>query len=164
MGKPIIFPGAIKRLKQFLTGKYIEETNIASQNIPAGKWVIWKNQMCQAKTAITTGDTLSSTNLDTVGDEGAVNALNSKVGTCIAGELTYGTLNRQVVDWNTLGVSIPDGYKVVSLSSWTNYNGVSSCLNVGSSGTVYYHIKNWASYSDYTNVKIGYSIFIAPVS
>ena len=66
-------PGFAKRVKSWLTGKYVENGSTASQNIPAGKWVTWKGQVCKAKTAITTGDTLSATNLDT-DEEGALNS------------------------------------------------------------------------------------------
>lgn len=65
-------PGFAKRVKSWLTGKYVENGSTASQNIPAGKWVTWKGQVCISKTAITAGDTLSSTNLGTE-EEGMLN-------------------------------------------------------------------------------------------
>lgn len=68
----IFAPNILAKVKTWLTGKYVEETDTASQNIPAGKWVTWKGQICRTKTAITTGDTLSSTNLDT-DEEGSLN-------------------------------------------------------------------------------------------
>lgn len=65
-------PGFAKRVKSWLTGKYVENGSTASQNIPAGKWVTWKGQVCRSKAAITAGDTLSSLNLGTE-QEGMLN-------------------------------------------------------------------------------------------
>lgn len=87
----IFAPNFLSKVKTWLTGKYVEDEDTASQNIPVGKWVIWKGQMCQTKTAITTGDTLSSANLDVQDDDGAVNALNSNLKTYTESEQVIGT-------------------------------------------------------------------------
>ena len=86
----VIYPGIIKRIKRMLTGNYVEDGNTASQNIAAGKYVTWKNQLCKATTAITTGDTLSSSNLEAVTD-GGINALNSNIGTFDTSKVFDGT-------------------------------------------------------------------------
>ena len=52
---------------------YKELTNTASQNIPAGAYVIWKNDPYIANQAISLGDTLSATNLDAISSGGITN-------------------------------------------------------------------------------------------
>ena len=68
---------------------YLESTDTAVNNIPAGNYVFWKNYPYISTSAISIGDTLSSTNLTPVATGGFINALkteintlNSKLGTC----------------------------------------------------------------------------------
>lgn len=79
MGKILIPPGIIKRLKRIFTGKYIEDSDTASQNINKGKFVIWKNKLHQAQSNISSGDTLSNTNLGTEIQDGGLNSINDKL-------------------------------------------------------------------------------------
>ena len=56
----------------------IENTSVATHTIAAGKYVIWKNDLYKASSAISIGDTLSLSNLTAVSD-GIANELNSKL-------------------------------------------------------------------------------------
>lgn len=71
---------------------YTERGNTATQNIPLGKYVLWKNNPCISIASISNGDTLSSSNLlaldhgivdnllQTVNSQAnAINTLNGKI-------------------------------------------------------------------------------------
>ena len=60
---------------------YVEDTSTASQNIPAGAYVIWEGNGYTANQAISSGDTLSLTNLDPVSTGGMINALSDQIVT-----------------------------------------------------------------------------------
>lgn len=53
----------------------------ATQNISAGQYVIWNDALYKASTNISSGDTLSGTNLNAVSD-GIANELNSNIPQC----------------------------------------------------------------------------------
>lgn len=53
----------------------------AIHNIPAGRYVFWKNYAYKSTQAISIGDTLSSTNLQAVGDGGFINDLQTQLNT-----------------------------------------------------------------------------------
>lgn len=55
----------------------------AIHNIPAGRYVFWKNYAYKSTQAISIGDILSSTNLQAVGDGGFINALQAELQTQI---------------------------------------------------------------------------------
>lgn len=74
--KVSIIPWIVKKLKLGLA--LVEDGDTASQNIASGKYVSWKGNMCQASSAISSGDALSSSNLTAV-EGGALNALNEKI-------------------------------------------------------------------------------------
>lgn len=59
---------------------YVEDTNTATNNIPAGSAVLWKNEAYIAATNIAIGDTLSSTNLTAV-STGFINTLINQIKT-----------------------------------------------------------------------------------
>lgn len=54
---------------------YVENTDTASQNIPNGSYVIWKNSPYRATTAISIGSTLSGSNLSAISSGGISNDL-----------------------------------------------------------------------------------------
>lgn len=60
---------------------YLESTDTAVNNIPAGKYVFWKNGAYISTSAISAGDTLSSTNLTAVATGGFINALQAEIET-----------------------------------------------------------------------------------
>lgn len=58
---------------------YVENTNTATQNIPAGSYVIWQNSAYISTQAISIGDTLSGSNLSALSAGGITNALDTKI-------------------------------------------------------------------------------------
>lgn len=58
---------------------YLESTDTAVNNIPSGKYVFWKNGAYISTSAISVGDTLSSTNLSAVATGGFINALQDQI-------------------------------------------------------------------------------------
>lgn len=60
---------------------YKENTATATQNIPAGAYVIWQNAPYISSQAISIGDTLSGTNLTTISAGGIANDLRDDVDT-----------------------------------------------------------------------------------
>ena len=62
---------------------YTEETNVATQNIPSGAYVIWKGDDYVSTQAISIGDTLSGTNLSALTGGGITNDLRKDVNTVI---------------------------------------------------------------------------------
>lgn len=72
----------------------IENTSVATHTIAAGKYVIWKNDLYKASSAISIGDTLSLSNLTAVSD-GIANELNSKMQNPV---LIYSTTTAQTDD------------------------------------------------------------------
>lgn len=84
---------------------YLESTDTAVNNIPSGSYVFWKNGAYISTSAISVGDTLSSTNLSAVATGGFINAmqakidaLNSKVTNKVPVSVTAG--NNIVIDQN----------------------------------------------------------------
>ena len=60
---------------------YVENTNTATQNIPSGAYVIWKNDDYISIQAISIGDTLSGTNLSALSAGGITNTLKNDFNT-----------------------------------------------------------------------------------
>lgn len=60
---------------------YLESTDTAVNNIPSGRYVFWKNGAYISTSAISIGDTLSSTNLTAVATGGFINALQTQINT-----------------------------------------------------------------------------------
>lgn len=63
---------------------YVENTATATQNIPAGAYVIWQNNDYISSQAISLGDTLSAVNLTALSDGGITNNLRSDVDGILA--------------------------------------------------------------------------------
>lgn len=76
MAKVSIVDMIVKKLKRVVA--IVEDGDTASQAIAKGKFVIWKGNACQASSAISQGDTLSSSNLTAL-SHGIGNELNSKI-------------------------------------------------------------------------------------
>ena len=70
---------------------YVENTATATQNIPAGAYVIWQNNDYISSQAISLGDTLSAVNLTPLSDGGITNDLRSAVDGILT-RLTRSTL------------------------------------------------------------------------
>ena len=75
---------------------YVENTNTATQNIPAGAYVIWKNAPYISSQAISIGDILSGTNLTAISTGGISNDLRDDVDT-LNSKLTA-LVERQSID------------------------------------------------------------------
>ena len=58
---------------------YVENTVIATQNIPVGSYVIWQNNDYISNQAISIGDTLSNTNLDALNTGGICNTIKTSI-------------------------------------------------------------------------------------
>lgn len=74
-------PGGMNFLKRLIAKLksgmgIVEDTDVATHTIAAGKYVTWKGTLCKAKAAIPSGTALSSSNLEVV-SEGGFNELNS---------------------------------------------------------------------------------------
>lgn len=78
MRKKIPLIGGIINLIESLKGDIgiIENTDVATHSISAGSYVIWKNELYKASSAIAVDDALSSSNLTAVSG-GAANELNN---------------------------------------------------------------------------------------
>lgn len=62
---------------------YLESGDTAINNIPAGRYVFWKNGAYISTSAISVGDTLSTTNLTAVATGGFINALQAEINALI---------------------------------------------------------------------------------
>ena len=56
----------------------VEDGDTATHSIAAGKYVVWKGNLCKASTAIAIGTTLSTSNLTAVSD-GGLNEINGNI-------------------------------------------------------------------------------------
>lgn len=107
----------IKKMRRAIA--IVEDTDTASRNIASGKYVLWKGVLTKASAAISSGTTLSSSNLTSL-DDGAINDLderiNEKINTsAIANNLTTTaagyvldarqgkTINDKVSAWRVAG-------------------------------------------------------------
>ena len=87
--KVSIIPLIVRKLRKALA--IVQDTNTATRNIDAGKFVMWKGELCKALSAITTVDTLSSTNLEACSD-GGLNVLNSNDSLFVTGSEAASTV------------------------------------------------------------------------
>ena len=116
----------------------IENTSVATHTIAAGKYVIWKNDLYKASSAISIGDTLSLSNLTAISD-GIANELNSNIvpstGTSIEVKTVFGT---NTLNGNVLSAVIPLPHAnektitIGAVSEWggSNYQGTAVAKNI----------------------------------
>lgn len=79
----VVIAGILSSIEDVKTSlAYNENGNTASQNIPAGAYVIWKDDAYKANQAISSGDTLSSSNLDAISN-GMLNTIKDQMATII---------------------------------------------------------------------------------
>lgn len=116
---------------------YVENTNVATQNIPNHSYVIWKDQPYISTSNISIGNTLSGSNLSSV-TKGITNDLHDVLGNHILRSFTL------------TSVAIPDGvptnpsYLVLDLSAYVPaghsiYNAICSVQ----SGSHWYSLPNF---------------------
>ena len=84
--------GAARSMKEYADDissglGYVELTNTATHNIPAGAYVVWKGVLYKATSQISIGDTLSGSNLSAVSN-GGLNELYSKLLVSTTKEIT----------------------------------------------------------------------------
>lgn len=75
---------------------YVETTNTASQAIPSGAYVYWKDAMYTASTAISQYDALSTSNLTAI-NNGALNSLAEQIAAqaAVSYDSTFTTIKKQ---------------------------------------------------------------------
>ena len=112
---------------------YLESTDTAVNNIPAGKYVFWKNYPYISTSAISVGDTLSSTNLNAVATGGFINALQNNIETLNSkltsqyGEIVTGIQYEYCANVVTIYLN---GKTVTNASSWTKLADLPSGLAI----------------------------------
>ena len=106
---------------------YVENTGTATQNIPAGAYVIWQNNDYKASQAISIGDTLSGTNLTALSDGGICNAIRQNVDTVIGklGKLVGITIQRTTLtDPLTLVATTSHQYLIIGTANDPEHTGM----------------------------------------
>lgn len=142
MSDMYITPGIIKRLKKMFS-RYIEDEDEASEDIPANKIIIRKNQLKKTKTAITEGDTLSSTNLEDVAD--GLNLVNDKFNLSsteeIVGYFGDDPIYKKVICEDGLNISAAETRVIDESITGTSVKwlfSITGGLKFTSSGSTYY--------------------------
>ena len=134
---------------------YLESTDTAVNNIPIGRYVFWKNGAYISTSAISAGDTLSSTNLSAVATGGFINALqtqidalNNKIGhtttitaTTLA-DLKTNLLNavNGVNSGDMLAVRISPSFSSDGFTSGATYGGYAYNIYKASGATSYFSV------------------------
>lgn len=98
----------------------VENGDVATHAIPSGYYVIWKGDLYIAKTDISSGTTLSTSNLTakSKGLGGEVAALNSKIPV-FQTHATYTYSSGSVTDWN------------IAIEQWIDSLGTSNMMQIG---------------------------------
>ena len=94
----------------------------AIHNIPAGRYVFWKNYAYKSTQAISIGDTLSSTNLQTVGEGGFINDLQTQLNTLNSNIANL--ISVRQLETNTVTIEAGASSGVIRLQDWA-YSGYS---------------------------------------
>ena len=143
----------------------VEKTDTATHNISKGQYVIWKGKLYQANTAISTGGTLSTSNLteksNGIGDE--VKSLSDHIAKTPICEKVYvsGTTDNSGI----IGVAITNKYAYafcltnVSKSlgdpysvTVDNYNNTTQWMNL--------RIRRMSDNSAVSNTSVGFDVLI----
>ena len=96
----------------------------AIHNIPAGRYVFWKNYAYKSTQAISIGDTLSSTNLQTVGEGGFINDLQTQLNTLNS--------NIELTGSSIMTVSLSGASVANASRARKNINSVYICISLTS--------------------------------
>lgn len=97
MAKISIIPWIVKKLKRCIG--IVEDTDTASQAIASDKYVIWKGDICKSTSAISEGDTLSSSNLSAVNDG-------------VGNDLSQAIANLSPSEYSTTGITASSGVSI----------------------------------------------------
>ena len=110
---------------------YVENTGTATQNIPAGAYVIWQNASYISSQAISIGTTLSGTNLTPISAGGITNALYNKLNSNLGGmKFSRILINGTTTSAGQLEIDNPTGSTIVFLLRNTYDDNVSSSFGV----------------------------------
>ena len=161
----------IKKMRRAIA--IVEDTDTASRNIAAGKYVLWKGVLTKASSAISSGTTLSSSNLTSL-EDGAINDLDERIST-IDGNLL--ALNQRldcnsnerrspkVVAWELYSQNKSGVYTMYCSSANADYStlgyaiammiigkgsSVLACIALSNNGKMYYTYSLGNTASDWT--------------
>ena len=95
---------------------YVENTNTATQNIPADSYVIWQNNDYISTQAISIGDTLSGSNLTALSAGGVCNTIKNNISDL----LKIKSITQQIT-WFSTGNPNESNSFDVSEAGWTPY-------------------------------------------
>ena len=119
---------------------YLESTDTAVNNIPAGRYVFWKNYAYISTSAISAGDTLSSTNLTAVATGGFINALQTQIDALNSNKVEYYALTSTNIDSAPSGHRIGFGLIDNQAYYYFNCSWIGFQIRIGS-GTAHYRLK-----------------------
>ena len=113
----------------------VEDGDTASQNIPAGQAVIWKGTICTASSAISSGDTLSASNLTSVVN-GIANGLIDLMYPVGSVYMSFNNTMPAILTAGRTWEAVSSGYVLKTVTSGTG--GATS--NAGNTGdtTIYF--------------------------
>lgn len=121
----------------------VENGTTAMHNISSGQYVIWKGNLCIATSAISSGDTLSSSNLTEVSN-GGLNALNGKINSIGDDYTLLGTIVASGSGWRTKDITSLSGYRFIMIA--LGINGGS-----GSFSTEFFPLSYFKTFTSSTN-------------
>ena len=107
---------------------YVENTNIATQNIPDNSYVIWQNDDYESTQAISIGDTLSGANLSPLSAGGITNKLKKKIDVIAEDVVSWDVTN--VVGDNTKNRWFKNNKLVVAGLEFTPLSGKIATNNI----------------------------------
>jgi hypothetical protein len=164
----VVLAGILSSIEDVKTSlAYNENGNTASQNIPAGAYVIWKDDAYKTNQAISLGDTLSSTNLDAI-SHGILNAINAQLvpepmtitdipnGANVTGikigcirivivSFTATTVNT-IIEIGTLAASDKPQITVQAICRTSNIDWGGQIQATNNTGKIQYYVKTTGSY------------------
>ena len=134
MRKKIPLIGGILNLIELIKGNIgiIENGATATHSITAGSYVIWKNELYKASSAIAVDDALSGSNLTAVSN-GGLNALLSEVKVA---EISGTTSNNGVI-----GTDV-DFDSIVLLSCWASSGNCATPAKIAADGKLAFRLSN----------------------
>lgn len=96
----------------------VEDTDVATNSIASGKYVVWKGDLYKSTAAIAVGGSLSMSNLSPVSD-GGLNELSEQIGNKIkiVTQGSYGNITVNGSGYTDRQITvIPSGYTPISLA------------------------------------------------
>lgn len=104
----------------------VQDTDTATVNIAKGKYVIWKGNPCKASSAISSGGTLSASNLTAL-TEGVGNDINSNIASLMVSSGSFSEVQSIGTSGTYQSYTVPsDGFYTVRVS--LGGGATSTCL------------------------------------